>query len=73
MTLATDAHKEQEIDVQALKCGCCGQKMQKLPGEKIIKQNQLFKRPCNCVREHKCFMCGWCLEHCRCGAKFWVD
>ena len=61
------------ITVEGLKCGCCGLKMKPFAEGEPRLIAELFKRPCECHLEHKCFICGWCLGHCKCGQRFWVD
>lgn len=71
--LAAALDAQNAITVEALKCGCCGLKMKAFEVGEPRPIADLFKRPCECHSEHKCFLCGWCLGHCKCGQRFWVD
>lgn len=73
-TILSDVLAQVKTPVEALKCGCCLKSMQRFDGEaEILSEPRIFKRPCNCLRQGKCFMCNRCIDHCRCGQKIMVN
>jgi hypothetical protein len=66
--------RQNRLEIQALKCGCCSKSMIPFGAEEKTRAIiELFKRPCQCHAQSKCLMCGWCLDHCKCGQRFVVD
>lgn len=68
-----DAQKPATEESVDPKCGCCLETMKLLkPGEAHLK-GYIVDRPCRCHQIKTCYICSWCLDHCKCGQRFVVD
>lgn len=59
-----DAPEGKEWSVEDLKCGCCKKAMKPMSKKEMVS---LFERQRQRASLSECFVCGWCVGHCKCG------